>query len=396
MAISDAYTYMRATIASSAAAKYAAIEKKRVTKDTLGGLIQIRNFEIVATHLGSRPERATILINDFKSIGCEGSGGFGSPRPLEIIPEIAELLDQLKTIRGRENQGMQLRSGLESASEGSLARSQPDVEGSGIGSPETSQMMFATQVPSCFSEHPLETDGEAQPETVSISAGNKITDTANDNAIADMPQRQGYPSVNAKAKANGKPRVNTSEALLRLIAPKQLIPRPMPKQILSQKPTAPLPNSGNMYRDIHPEPKNPLASGATIEEVSFATPPNHIQGIDKQVHGPKVTSFPPLATESIGELTSRAKVTDGSLAVHAGTSARKTREMNPSEQAAIGPNFDHLPKVCGISLRHISVLIYNQSLKRIRRNDIKVPKDQQVLLDRADCKFSLITSHLRE
>jgi hypothetical protein len=397
VAISDSYTFMRATIASSAAAKYAAITKKRVTKDTLGGLIQIRNFEIVATHLGSRSERATILINDFERIGCEGSGGFGCPRPLESLPEIAELLDQLKTIRGRENQGIQLRSRLESASEGSFARSQLGVEGSLIGSPETSQMMFATQVPSCFSEHPLVTGGEVQPETVSESARNKVKDTANENAIADMPQRQGHPSVNAKAKANGKPSVNTSEALLRLLAPRQPIPRPIPKQTITKKPTtAPLPDSGNMYQDIHPELKNPLASEAAIGGVGFTTPPNHIQDIDKQVHGLKVTSIPPLATQSIGELTSRARVTEGSLTVHVGTSARKNHEMNPSEQAVIRPNFDHLPKVSGISLKHVLMLIYNQSFKRIRSNDTKVPKDQQVLLDRADCKLSPITSHLCE
>jgi len=401
VAISDSYTFMRATIASSAAAKYAAITKKRVTKDTLGGLIQIRNFEIVATHLGSRSERATILINDFERIGCEGSGGFGCPRPLESLPEIAELLDQLKTIRGRENQGIQLRSRLESASEGSFARSQLGVEGSEIDSPVTSQMMFATQVPSCFSERPLVTGGEVQPETVSESARNKVKDTANENAIADMPQRQGHPSVNAKAnakaKANGKPSVNTRENLLRLLAPRQPVPRPVFKQTMTKKPTtAPLPNSGNMYQDIHPELKNPLVSEAAIGGVGFTTPPNHIQDIDKEVHGPKVTSIPPLATQSIGELTSRARVTEGSLTIHVGTSARKNHEMNPSEQAVIGPIFDHLPKVCGISLKHVSMLIYNQSFKRIRSNDTKIPKDQQGLLDRADCKLPPITSHLCE
>lgn len=397
MAISDSFTFMRATIASSAAAKYAAITKKRVTKDTLGGLIQIRNFEIVATHLGSRSERATILINDFERIGCEGSGGFGSPRPLESLPEIAELLDQLKTIRGRENQGIQLRSRLESASEGSFARSQLGVEGSGIDSPVTSQMMFATQVPSPFSEHPLDTVIEVQPETVSESARKKVKDTANEDAIADMPQRQGHPSVNAKAKANGKSSVNTKEGLLRLIAPRQPIPRPVPKQTMTKKPTtAPLPNSGNMYQDIHPELKNPLVSEAAIGGVGFTTPPNHIQDIDKQAHGPKVTSIPPLATQSIGELTSQARATESSLTVHVGTSARKNHEMNPSEQAVIGPIFDHLPKVCGISLKHVSMLMYNQSSKRIRSNDTKIPKDQQVLLDRPDCKLSPITSHLCE
>lgn len=383
MAISDSHTFMRATIASSAAAKYAAITKKRVTKDTLGGLIQIRHFEIVATHLGARSERATILINDFESIGSEGSGAFGCPRPLESLPEIVVLLNQLRTIRGRETQGSQLRSRLESPSEGSFARQQLGAEGSGIDSPEMSQSMFATQVPSRFSDRPLVTGGEAQRESISTSARNEVKGTTNKNATADLRQRQDFSSLNA----NGKPSVNTSEALLRLLAPRQAVPRPVLNQTSTKKSApAQLPSLGNTSKDIRPEFRNLLGPEAAIDGVGSKTPSDNLQDIHKQDHGSKVISDRPLATPPIGELTFPSGATEGSLSVHKGPSAENDHSMSQSEEAGNCAVITQQPEVGEMYLKLVSMLIQNQLFKRIRSNDTRIPKDQQILLDRADCK----------
>lgn len=97
--VSDSITRLPVVFAASAVHRYRHETRRRLTQDPLGGLIQIKDFEIVATHLGPRPSRLTILIKDFQSLGSVGSGGFGLPRPVHALPEVIELLDRLRMLR---------------------------------------------------------------------------------------------------------------------------------------------------------------------------------------------------------------------------------------------------------------------------------------------------------
>ncbi len=387
---------MRATIASSAAAKYAAKTKKRVTKDTLGGLIQILDFEIVATHLGARSERATILIKEFESIGSDGSGGFGSPRPLESLPEIVELLDQLKTLRARETHGSQLRSRLASPSEGSLANPQLGVEGFDADSPRASQLMFATQVPSRFPDMPLVVDGGAQRESGSGSARSKLKDTSDEIAAASFRQRQVQPLVNAKAKVNGKRSVNTSAGLLSMLAPKQVVKSPVPNLTTAKKHiSAQLPEPREVSQDIRSELKNSLISEAAIGGVDLVTPSDHTQDVHEQVQGSEVAISRQLATQSISELPSPLEAfTEHSSAVNIGHSSKDNHRHSVSqpEKVANCAVVTPVPKVRGLYVKLVSMLSYAQSFKLIHSSDIRIPKDQELLLDRADCELPLLVA----
>lgn len=89
---------MEATISSGAATSYQNRTGDEVTK-TLGNIIQIQNAEVVATHLGPRPLRITLLVSSFKVIGSDTSGQFGSPRTFEGTSEYSRLLEALSTYR---------------------------------------------------------------------------------------------------------------------------------------------------------------------------------------------------------------------------------------------------------------------------------------------------------
>ena len=268
---------VRATIASSATTKHASTKKKQITKDTLGGLIQILDFEIVATHLGARSERATILINDFKIIGSEGSGAFGCPRPLESLPEVVELLDRLKISRTRGTQGSQPRSRLGSQMEGSPANSPLD----GI-SHEASQSIFATQIPSGFSERPLGAGGGVQQTVNKDSTRRKSEDTTDEIYATDAQTKTGRLSAKLKEKTNGKRNVNSAEALLGLLASKQPVNRPASKQIITKKPNvAQSHKSEEEPLPTLPEVKNKSPSEAAVDEVGPGTTNNDSKDIHK-------------------------------------------------------------------------------------------------------------------
>lgn len=148
--VSDSITRLQVRFATSAAHKYREETRRRLTQDSLGGILQITDFEILATHLGPRPSRLTFLIKDFQNVGCVGSGGFGCPRALNDLPEIIELLDRLQILRsqGRSKAHQSLITGkdaedrdLQFGSQSETQYSSPDNR-----SRPASQEIFATQV----------------------------------------------------------------------------------------------------------------------------------------------------------------------------------------------------------------------------------------------------------
>lgn len=96
--LSDSEVYMEATISSGAATIYQNRTGLTVN-NALGNVIQIQNAEVVATHLGPRPLRITLLVNNFKVLGSDKSGQFGSPRPLEATSDYSGLLKVLSAYR---------------------------------------------------------------------------------------------------------------------------------------------------------------------------------------------------------------------------------------------------------------------------------------------------------
>lgn len=97
--VSDSVTYLKATISSSAASEYQSKTGKRITEGTLGNIIQLHDAEIVATHLGPRLSRITLLVRKFGVVGSDKSGQFGNPQPFEATQAGQQLLERLFSLR---------------------------------------------------------------------------------------------------------------------------------------------------------------------------------------------------------------------------------------------------------------------------------------------------------
>lgn len=178
----------------------------------MGGIIQITDFEILATHIGPRPSRLTILIKDFQSVGSGGSGVFGVPRPLSDLPEIIELLDRLKTLRSKEccEARQNPITGEDAEDGGSSLGTQSEIESFSPSdrSRPASQENFATQVPrsrlvKSLGLHVHNSRGTSHHRKSHDSpTSEKITKNPSDSSSKPLETLSGTIKANATADAN--------------------------------------------------------------------------------------------------------------------------------------------------------------------------------------------------
>ncbi|MCJ1386763.1 hypothetical protein MMC17_009889 [Xylographa soralifera] len=145
--VSDKTTSITATIASAAVEQFNQKYFKRITENTRGCLIQLLQFEIVATHHGPPDDRLTLRIQEFKHLGCDGEGIFGNPRPIINQDGIKQFLNGLKAFRVRVSaKRAEVRNGDR---EGSLQSQESASEGEDReNGAVNSQLAFSTQHPS--------------------------------------------------------------------------------------------------------------------------------------------------------------------------------------------------------------------------------------------------------
>ncbi|SLM37343.1 hypothetical protein LPUS_07162 [Lasallia pustulata] len=144
--VSDSQTSIQVIFAASSVSKYTAVARKRITDGTRGGLVQIRAFEIVATHLGPKQSRLKLLIKDFQSLGCDGSGTFGNPLPIGSKQNISAALNQLGELRAQAYTRRQPQSDSHDDPSASDIRSQAaDGASDNDGTDVVTQAAFATQ-----------------------------------------------------------------------------------------------------------------------------------------------------------------------------------------------------------------------------------------------------------
>lgn len=323
-------------ISSDASQRYQAKNKRSLTHGTPGGLIQLLDFEIVATHLGPRPERVTVDVNDFKSLGSNGSGNFGfaTPYSVESRLEIKQLLQNLENIRNRNSQGDHL-------SPNPSIRSQFSTASSVEESDSVSQAVFATQAPFAATAAARKPNsrvagkqsrfgfpaGIDDRDTATHSNGGLSKSSAPKNSLADSEHiHSGKPTVNGKKDIS-----HASAALLGLV---QQAAQPMAKvkpvlQATNMTPTA-VPNVGDKVAVTGGQGG---IGNAKAPPVAFTVPSQDLR-------------FNEAAT------TLPEPVTNYDLAQPA-----MTRE-------------------------HVQHPIRN----RISNRDVRIPKDQALLLDSEDCE----------
>lgn len=209
-------------ISSDASQRYREKNKRSLTHGTPGGLIQLLDFEFVATHLGPRPERITIDVNDFKSLGSNGSGNFGGATPYSVESrlEIKQLIQKLEILRNRNSQGDHL-------SPNPSIRSQVSTASSVEESDSVSQAVFATQPG--FAAMPAVRSSNSRvagkQSGFGFSAGTDGRDTAahsngviSKNNAPNSPLADSEHIHSAKPTVNGKKHIShASAALLGLV-----------------------------------------------------------------------------------------------------------------------------------------------------------------------------------
>ena len=194
--LSDKFTRISARISISATREYRKQHRRPFTKDKTGGLLQILDFEIVATHLGPRSDRLTLLVNRFKSLGSDGSGAFSVPRPIESPDKgCFALLDKLIGIRAQEKaSSSQEPSTRESSVAASSIHSQTAFAANGYEVSPDSQAVLATQVPVALEIH----NGCGRSATAQGSNNQRTIDLAKTfDSLTDHAEESEVPAVGA-------------------------------------------------------------------------------------------------------------------------------------------------------------------------------------------------------
>ncbi|KAL8794360.1 MAG: hypothetical protein Q9195_003058 [Heterodermia aff. obscurata] len=145
--LSDTKTLLKVIVSAAAAERFEDEYGRRVTEGTLGAVIQIHDYEIVAQHHGPKRTKITMLINNFKHVGSDGSPAFGNPCSIECQPPIIELLEKLQTLRAQEQPPSQSLASFKAARDHMGSPSLANSMSSADESHDRSQAIFATQIP---------------------------------------------------------------------------------------------------------------------------------------------------------------------------------------------------------------------------------------------------------
>ena len=255
--VSDGITRINVKFSAAASQRYAQKTKKSLTNGTPGGLIQLLDFEILATHLGPRPGRLTLFVNDFKSIGSNGSGHFGlaTPHGIESRQVVKTHIERLTKWRNKESKGGHV-------SPNPSLRSQLS-NGSSVEEPSSaSQAAFSTQAP-FFNTPATRLSQPDQPsnefdEGLAHMRNNKFAEptaksdsglSKNVNPVMSLSEPThivAAPDVSQGLAANGKKGlVNSSNALLGLLKQAKKIPSLKSISNGSAAPSINVPNAKN-------------------------------------------------------------------------------------------------------------------------------------------------------
>ena len=196
MWISDSDTHVKVTIAATAAEQFKRVSRRRITERTLGAIFRLSKFEVVAQHHGPKKTKITMRIQELQHVGSDGSPAFGSPRPIECLEDIQELLNGLHAFRTQGATSKQILKGLQLADSNGPSPSQPDSTISIESEDFSSQGAFATQAPRANSRK--RTRAQSIEEDAFDSRAD-LTSNVNSNT-AEVQMASGSQSLHKAAK----------------------------------------------------------------------------------------------------------------------------------------------------------------------------------------------------
>ena len=395
--LSDSVIRVNASITSQASQRYAEKERKKVTQGTLGGLIQLQEFEIVATHFGPRDRRLTLYVKDFKSLGSNGSGEFGvAPQAIESREGTKELLIKLAGLRRQKS-----NAHSEQSATASPIWSQSSTQTSEAGNDQDSQSGFATQVPRSIA--PILSKPKPRGPTTNINIGSSSITKSTTSLVPPPKAKHRDPlasTVGPQAHAaRQKPGVNNTKALLSLLQnPKsaslqtRVIPEPTTDRLLGHN-TASSNNTVTESRN-GPSRVSTLASGNDdATSGSIESKKRKRRSLDdasrKKVVDKHNSHEIDRARErsAVGHnLENRKQAGSAFPAVSEDLVASQLTTPSVLAAAKLDTEVPLESSVHSISKPTSSVAAQKIDRIRISSRDVYIPKDQEALLSRPDCK----------
>lgn len=347
------------------------------------------DFEIVATHIGPRTSRLTILIKDFQILGSEGSRVFSFPRPIENMAGIVELLDELKSFRENESSRSQKERKEDNLARSSVTKS---LDESTFSNDENSQLCdqgFATQV------HHSWHNGRALVKEIKSSNANSPT------RLKNPPKLDTHAKASTGNSANSIP-TSFKENKTALPNPKSGVSLRSPKrtQLRHIQPKA----IGN--QDIKAQDLLSLLPG--YEKTKSITPSKTTSIPARPVQ--TATSVYKVQTDSkkgLKAFKKKAEFKQEVNVVEAPSDLAQNNE-NPEQDAQVSSAHDvvapkvplepiidkvTLPTVPQVSRSHTTfsthILTWCKPSSPIKEKEVKILKDQKFLLERSDCESML-------
>lgn len=378
---------INASITNQASQQYAKQNRRKLTNGTVGGLIQLQEFEIVATHFGPRDKRLTLYVKDFKSVGSNGSGQFGfAPQAIESREGTKELLKKLEDLRKR---GWDAHS--EQSATASPIRSQPSTQTSEAGINEESQAGFATQIP----RSNVSNFTKAKPQSTFA--------TKSAQSLAPPTKgKHGTPlaSISNPLQVQAAPqRPSTSEALLGLLRNrKSAAPAPEVVAEATTKQTPGHPGASTEPTLLERDGKTSQHITLTLgdENASIAPTETPKRKRESPANNPRKKAADGHSLDRIDKACERLaanhdldnKARSEAAVTEASINTLPNRPVSPSISGStkmpskVPPvaSIDSIPKLTRLGPGQ------NTSRKRISSRDVNIPKDQEALLNRADCK----------
>lgn len=153
--LSDAYTSIHASFASTAVREYEQSYRNRLTQGTVCGLLNLVDYEIVVTALGPLHEHITLFVKTFTWVGGTSGGTFGRPLIIQDRHGISDILHKLvglpphEAFRGHAKVDEVDKTDLGVASQLSqVPNNVPTTQHQGaFQDTSASQMEMATQIP---------------------------------------------------------------------------------------------------------------------------------------------------------------------------------------------------------------------------------------------------------
>lgn len=402
--LSDSVIRVNASITNQASQRYTEKYRKKFTEGTLGGLIQLHEFEIVATHFGPRDKRLTLYVKELKSLGANGSGTFGvAPQAIEGREGTKDLLNKLADLRKHR-----LKAYSEESAAASPIRSQPSTQTSEAGNDQDSQIGFATQVPRSIA--PIGGKSKSLGSATSIN----ISSLPSADSTKPLTRPEKVKSSNILASTSRplqvqapaeRPSVNHRIALLGLLRKHKrasLTPEPNPEPSLEQLPGRVTASS----LQVSGEKENEASRNSNLAptKANAGRAPTGTQKRKRQ--SPKTAPRKKASSDhdlqridsDRENLAAKSDLEDrASSGVAATVTSIDTLQSQPtspsiSEPQSLPPKPSLEPATHSVLDITGSAFAQNTIRNRISSRDINIPNDQETLLNRADCKlFSRIS-----